>query len=178
MKQTPDGDLLVRFVAHVVERVKTNILGKPAYSRNTLMNGFYHLVRRLVFEYADFTLTAHHTSRIDSVITSLVKAGKLTRGVWREPQWIGFLALRFLLTSYISEGLTDGVLSWDVRVCRWLSMVLQSSADCRAGEVTLSVGYTGEEFLKWEDIEIKLVGGDTLKHLRARVTLRWEKGSK
>jgi hypothetical protein len=71
-----------------------------------------------------------------------------------------------------------GVQSWDVRISRWLSILLQSSADCRSGEIVHTANYTGLEFLEWEDVKIKLVDGDTFEHLRARVTLRWEKGSK
>jgi hypothetical protein len=65
-------------MAYIIERVKTKILRKPGYSKTSLQNGFYYLVKRLVFEYADFTFTAHYGSRIDSLMASPVYKGKLT----------------------------------------------------------------------------------------------------
>lgn len=132
----------------------------------------------MTFEYAEFELTKHYKLRIEAAIDSLVQEGKLTVGNWRKSQWIGFLTLRSLLVSYIKDGLTNGVTSWDVRVSRWLSIVLQSSADSRAGEVARSDNYDGEQFMKWADIEIKLVGGTRFENLQAQATILWEKGSK
>ena len=97
---------------------------------------------------------------------------------WRESQWVGFLTLRSMMKAYINDGLLNGVNSWDIRISRWLSIVLQSSADSRAGEIVQTHGYKGKEFMAWEDIEIKLVGGSGFEHLQAQGTILWEKGSK
>jgi hypothetical protein len=178
MKATPTGELLCRFLAHIIERLRSNILGKPAYSKNSLMNGLYKLTKRLTFEYPDFRLTPHAASRIEALIDSLTKADKLTVGKWRKSQWVGFLTLRAIINAYVSEALLNGAHSWDVRISRWLSLLLQSSADSRAGEVVRTNGYKGREFMAWEDVEIKLVGGTGFVNLQAQVTLFWEKGSK
>jgi hypothetical protein len=178
MKATPSGDLVLRFLAQIMEPLKSNVLGKPAYSKNSLKQGLYHLTKRLMFDYVDFKLTPHHVIRINSPFDSLVKEKRLTVRKWRQLQWIGFLALRFIITSYISDAILNGVASWDIQVSKWLSIIVQSSADCRAGEVVRTLGYKGREFLAWSDIEIKLVEGDQFENLQARVTLLWEKESK
>lgn len=182
LSTTPSGELVCRFVGHIIERLHTNILGKPAYSRVTLRNGLYALVRRLVFEYAEFKMTSHQGRRIDAVLATLVHDGKLTVGKWRKSQWLGFLTLRSLLLSYVSDGLVNGVRSWDVRVSRWLSVVFQSSADSRSGEIVKSASYDkfkgGDKFMRWKDVEIQLVGGSQFEHLQARATILWEKGGK
>lgn len=169
---------MCRFVCHIIERLESKIIGKPAYSKNSLEDGLRKLTRRLTFEYPTFNITEHYKLRIEAAVGSLVREGKLTVGNWRKSQWIGFLTLRSLLVSYVKDGLANGVTSWDVRISRWLSIVLQSSADSRAGEVVRSDNYDGEEFMKWEDVEVKLVGGTQFEHLQAQATILWEKGSK
>ena len=73
----------------------------------------------------------------------------------------------------------ERVNSWDTRISRWLSILLQSSADSRAGEIVRSNGYKERQYMAWEDVEIKLVNGGTrFEDLQAQATLLWEKGSK
>jgi hypothetical protein len=178
MEVTPTGELICRFIAHIIERLQAKILGKPAYSKSSLKGGIYNLTRRLTFQYPDFKLTSHEVSRIQTMIDSLANEGKIFVGKWRESQWVGFLTLRSMMKAYIKDGLSNGVNSWDIRISRWLSIVLQSSADSRAGEIVQTLGYKGREFMAWQDIEIKLVGGSGFEYLQAQGTILWEKGSK
>jgi hypothetical protein len=153
-------------------------MGKPAYSRDSLKNGLQRLVERLVFQYKDFSLTPSETASIDNTIAGLTKNEQLTIGKWRKSQWVGFLLLRLIVSSYISDAIVNGVFSWDIRITLWLSIVLQASADCRAGEVARSCLCTGKEYLSCGDIDIQLVDGDEFQNLQAKVVLRYEKGSK
>jgi len=110
----------------------------------------------------------------------MVKKGKLLTGTWRKRQFVGFLVLKMILGRNVAMALTEGVSNWDIMILKWASIVFQSSLDCRAGEVAKSDGYTGNEFLKWSDIEVRFdcSGNQEFENIVARVCIRWEKGTK
>lgn len=72
--------MICRFTYHIVERISTRIVGKPAIGKAYLAKGLKLLVQRLVFLHADFQLTAHDTMRLSTIVDKLAKEGKLTIG--------------------------------------------------------------------------------------------------
>jgi hypothetical protein len=79
--------------------------------------------------------------------------------------------IKAFIKAYINDGPSNGVGSRDLRISRWLLIILQSSADLQAGEIVQTLGYKGMEFMAWEDIEIKLVGSSGFEHIQAQGTL-------
>jgi len=168
----------MRFFTHIGLRLESTIIGKSTYSRSTFVHGIQCLAKRFVFEYPNFKVTPHEAAKLDAVVATFVQDGKLLKGHWRKPQFIGFLTVKKLLTSYMVRGIEHGVVSWDVHLSRWASIVFQAALNCRVGELLRSKEYKGTEFLAYEDIEMKLVDGVEFHHLQMRIKLRYEKGTK
>ena len=56
-------------------------------------------------------------------------------------------------------------------------MVLVASLGCRSGDVTMSLGYTGTEYLQRRHIDLYCKGEPEYINLRAIVTLEFQKNS-
>lgn len=59
-----------------------------------------------------------------------------------------------------------------------LTIVLQSNLDCRSGGILQSERYANTEYLKWKDVDVKLLNGSKIESLVAVIIFRFEKGSK
>jgi hypothetical protein len=149
----------------------------PSYQ--WLQQGVRHLVNAIVFHYKDFTLSSHERSRIACTLNDLFHAGKLTKDVARDKHFVGAFLVRKLSSALFTDALRNGTVNWDITMAKALSMVLVAAIAARTGDVTKAPLEVHKlPFLCFKDITLKLVDGNSLSHLEAKVLIRNEKGDK
>jgi len=106
--------------------------------------------------------------------------GLLTNEPLREASWVGITLVKKIVTAILEDAVVNGTCSWDVTISKLLSIVLLGTMGARAGDIGLSIGYTGMQVLQWKHIELKLKQGTppVLDNLCCRITITFEKGSK
>jgi hypothetical protein len=70
-------------------------------------------------------------------------------------------------------------MNWDITIQKVLSILFISALSCRPGDIMKS--WEDERplpFIYYNDIMIKLVGGNKVEHLQAQVIISNEKGKK
>ncbi|KAK7711430.1 hypothetical protein SLS64_005454 [Diaporthe eres] len=182
-EQVPSGDDIARFVESIASKVVPRALGgnKPVPNLGNIQNGVRALCSGLIFKF-NFSLSRQECRRLDTLLDSLVKEGKLIKGRWRKRERVGFYILRILGQAWFTKSLTEGCLSWDIIISRFLSVSLVAATASRAGDITRSQGYTGPQYVRWEHIELVLVGEHDdeprIEDMVAQITIAYEKGSK
>lgn len=77
------------------------------------------------------------------------------------------------------DALTQGTLNWDVTLSKAASLVITAALSARAGDVTTDrMENQPLPYLCYQDVTIKLVGGNDLQHLMVEVVIRNEKSKK
>ena len=133
----------------------------------------------LVFEYSDFHLSAHDSSRITALIDRFVEQGRLTKEPAREHHWLGVTLVKWMIDAVFEDAVRNGSRNWDVTIHTALSLLLISALQCRSGDITKSTYNTQPlPCLVYKDISLKLIKGEDIDHLEARITIRNEKGTK
>ncbi|KAF4628073.1 hypothetical protein G7Y89_g10076 [Cudoniella acicularis] len=149
--------------------------GVPSFG--WLQRGCYCVVTGFQFRHPEWQPGPGTGARLRGIMRTLLAEGKLTKDPIRIKQWITTRLTIQLAIGYITHSLESDVTSWDVIFSRMLSWVLQSAVDGRAGDVTLSTGYS-THFLKWEDLQMQLDPEGTVEGLTIKVTLRNSKNAK
>lgn len=80
--------------------------------------------------------------------------------------------------SILIDAIDCGTLSWDVTICRVLSIVLQSALCTRSGDLANSKGYDDVICMRFEHIKIKLTYKDGVERLEAMFEIAYGKGDK
>jgi hypothetical protein len=116
--------------------------------------------------------------RLENMIATLIKEGKVTKDPAREKQWIGANVVGTMSKAILTEALECGTLSWDVTICRALSIVLISATSSRSGDVVKSHYYDEVICMRFEHVIIKLKKVDGHERLVAQFEIAYEKGHK
>jgi hypothetical protein len=196
------GDDLIRFIDVIIRKSRSRYVGKkrnfshtltiaklvvvedkPGPNKNTIISATKLIMAYGHFKWSEqdgFRMTAHDTSRFRSFLDKATRDGRLTTGKWKKRTWIGYAVLSRLVRAYLTHGVEQGTLNWDVTMARCLSVVLVSSLGARCGDVGLVRTYEGKAYyMQWRHIELSLEGDMPLfSALRARITLEFEKGNK
>jgi hypothetical protein len=94
-------------------------------------------------------------------------------------QYITARILKRIVATLISGVLTSGITSWDKVLSKVLFLVLQAALVARAGDMARSQAYEGQEYIRFEHVQIKLVrttnGNEALVGL---VKMEYWKGEK
>lgn len=133
---------------------------------------------RFTWDEGEFHITQKDTTRFKSFFNTCVQEHRLTRGYVKSRAWIKFVTLSRIARSFLEHNLHHEPRSWDVVVGKLLSVTLVSALGCRGGDVTLSNGYTGEEFLRYSHIQLYVGPTGDFHSLKATVTLEYTKGCK
>jgi hypothetical protein len=161
----------------IVQRVKPTSRAVPSYDWLTV--GLKHLLSSIVFYHKNFSLSTHESSHITTTIHKLFQDGRLTKEPARVKCWVGVYILRKLTVAMLVDGLENGAMNWDVTLSKVTSIILQSALSSRSGDLaTDPLDDQPLPFLCYEDITLKLVGGDRLENLVAKFVIRNEKGAK
>jgi len=81
-------------------------------SLRTISKAVVFLKTAFAFKYPDFKLDAHCGAKLDNLVATLVKEGKLLRGTWRACQHVALQILRKIIVVNVSLALIEGVRSW------------------------------------------------------------------
>jgi hypothetical protein len=76
------------------------------------------------------------------------------------------------------DAVDNGTKCWDATVAGSFAIVLQAALCAKSGDFKRSAHYQGEEYLKWQDVEIVAVKQDGKFVLKMLVKLFWCKGHK
>jgi hypothetical protein len=142
-------------------------------------NALYQLDRALAFHYPDYKLSRHASLRIEATIQKLLDDGQITKDPVREKLWLTCQIVKRLATAVVSDAVQHGTKSWDATRAGTFSLVLQAAMASRSGDFTRSSHYTGDQYLKWQDIELVAVYGDDNELVfKMLVKLFYRKGHK
>lgn len=72
-------------------------------------------------------------------------------------QYITARILKRIIAALISNALTSGTTSWDKVMSKARSLVLQAALVARAGDMARTQAYEGQEYIRFEHVQIKLV---------------------
>ncbi|KIX03167.1 uncharacterized protein Z518_06718 [Rhinocladiella mackenziei CBS 650.93] len=179
--QCPSGENIFRFIATIAARTRSRYPDRQAPGLRTIQKFWYEAVRWLNFEYPNVkdNYGPREFERIKTYLEQQVKAGKLSKGYWREKQWAGFMIFQKLVSDYMRSALLNGCNTWDIVILRLLGVALQVACSSRPGDVARTHGYDGLECLTWENVELTADENATsVQQLRAKLTLRFAKGQK
>jgi hypothetical protein len=166
-----------RFVSRIADHLVP--IGGNVLSSRTIKVGISSLIKGAIFYYPDFKTTAHDGQRLDSLIQSLILDGKLTNDLKRERRWIGSYTVSEMIHAVYQDALRRGTIDWNITLVKIQSIVLHTALGCRTGDVSASrLDRHALPFLTYQDITMKLVGGNTIEHLTMMVRVRNEKGRK
>ena len=168
---------------HEIEQFLTSIIDKVipksehgVPSLSWMNSGILRLTKSSLIHYSHFHLSDHDKLRIKTLVDGFLKQGKLTNKPARENHWVGVSLVKIMADAILDNALEHGTRNWDVTVQHLLMLILLSSLQCRAGDITK--WFKDDQplpFLAYQDVRLKLVGGSSIQDLEARVTIRNEK---
>lgn len=155
----PTGDLLVQFLNVYLHVAKSR--EKRFISKSTVLKTWKTLCKVLRWKYHDFDdkIRDRDYERVKSFIEQRTQSGQLTRGLCRSKEWLGLAALRKITDKSLMSCLSNGTRDWDKPLVNTLAFILQYALCARAGDVTRSGLYTGDQFLAYKDILLTLRRG-------------------
>ena len=144
-----------------------------------MQNGLRHCIDALIFYYNDFILSRQVITRLSSTINDLFYNGLLTKDPAIEKHSIGAVIVRRLSAGMFTDALKNGTINWDVVLAKALSIMITAATGARTGDLTVARLDEQElPYLCYQDITLKLAGGDKLENLVAKVVIRNEKNWK
>ena len=175
---SPSGGDIQCFLTNIIDKVDPRSKhGVP--SHRWMREGIKTLNQALVFEHSDFHLSAHDSLRIDALTDGFVEQGRLTKEPARERHWLGVASVKRMIDAVLEDAVRNGSRNWDVTIHMILSILMTSALQCRSGDIAKSTYNTQPlPCLVYKDISIKLINGEDIDQLEARVTIRNEKGHK
>ncbi|KAF2172029.1 hypothetical protein M409DRAFT_50624 [Zasmidium cellare ATCC 36951] len=184
------ADDLIRFLDTILSKKKLKLRrGKPAPNDDLAWDAAKIIISYGSFRWAEeegFKFKEQHRLRLKTFVDDCVRSGRLTAGNWYKRTWIGFVTLSRMVRMFLAEASDKGTASWDLTISRCLSIVIVGALGCRAGDVAISRGYDGNEYLQYQHIELFLEENDQssptqpakLDDVRAVITLQYTKGMK
>ena len=174
-----NGEDLIRFFSCIIGKLRSNIAGKTGISMGYIGAAFDHLMAFGSFSYPDFNISAHEKARLHTFFDDEFKAGRLYRGLAQQRVFITCSIMNKLGRDWLKHHEDNGTANWDVTLAQLMSIVLMASLGCRAGDISRSEDYHGDEYLKWKNIELTLrSSGTDLTGIEAIFTLPYTKAKK
>lgn len=126
-----------------------------------------------------FKLSTGEKLQIKAAFADLLDKGILTKDVSRTARWLGSRLVYLLAHALILNALVRGCRNWDSIIQGALSMSLLVSTGGRSGDIARSQCYTSVEYVKWEDVAVKLALDEHgIEVLVCDISLRYTKGNK
>jgi hypothetical protein len=171
----PTVDDIVQFICCLPNHLQSRHSdGKISWS--VVVRAEAELRRALTFEYPDWSISRNGRLQIDAAIQKLLDTDQITKDPAREKQWITCVIIHKLATAVLSDVVQQGTKNWDLTIAGTFSLVLQAALAARSGDINRSAEYTGDEHLKWQDIELTATGDRS--SFKMTVKLLYRKGFK
>ncbi|KAL8714820.1 MAG: hypothetical protein Q9220_001333 [cf. Caloplaca sp. 1 TL-2023] len=124
-------------------------------------------------QYATVTLGIENRAK-------LLDDGQITKDPVREKQWLTCQIVKKLATAIFSDAVQQGTVNWDTILAGTFSLVVQAAMASRSSDFMRSAHYTGDEYLKWQDMELVATASDDDNMLvfKMMVKLLYRKGHK
>lgn len=165
-----------------VDKTDQQFLDKPGPNSSTIVTACKLIVYYEHFKWSakdGFSFARHDSVRFQSWLDGAVREKRLTRGRWQKQTWIGFATLSRMVRAYLERAIPSGTINWDLTIARCFSSVPVASLGVRAGDLAQSGGYDGEEYIKYEDVELFIDGDEAVfTNLRVQITVKYAKGKK
>ncbi|KAL8833615.1 MAG: hypothetical protein Q9176_007909 [Flavoplaca citrina] len=175
------ADDLIRFLDVIIGYMKT-AEGKPGPSLSVIQTASKIIIQQEKFRCAAFHFTHHYAQRLTVFLDRSVRDGRLTKGIWKKRQYLGFMMVSRIAKSWLQYHLNNGVNSWDRPLARLLSVLLVSCTAARSGDIGRARNYQGMECLRWEHLDLFIDDSDPtsppIESLQLHITLRYTKGYK
>ena len=156
--------------------------GKPGPNLSTIQSACRILITQEKFRCETFKFADHYRQRLHTFLDQYTRAGRSAKGVWKRRQYVGFMMISRIAEAWLQYYLNNGINSWDLALCRLMSVLLVSCTAARAGDIARSQCYEGLECLKWEDIHLFIDDSDPtllpIDALQMHMTLRYTKNRK
>lgn len=168
----------MQFLNVYLHFTEPHIRGKQSISKSTVLKTWATLCKVLRWKYRDFDdkIRRHDHEVVQNFIKQRTQSGQLTRGQYWSKEWLGLGALREITDENLMSCLSHGTRDWDKPLVNTLAFILQYALCARAGDVTRSHLYTGDQFLAYKDIQLTLRRGASttpnVNDLTARFHLR------
>jgi hypothetical protein len=175
------GDDVLRFLDTIIGKLRRHSRDKPVPSSEYIVGGFAQISAYGTFTYKEesgYKLTVNDAARLQTWLDDAVKAGRLTKGRWKKKVWLNYTIVSRMTKAWLNHHLRFGARNWDLVIAGLLSIVLVTGVGMRVGDVTRSSAYDGLEYVKYKDIQLKVVGEAKLSNIKARITLSYMKGMK
>ena len=117
------------------------------------------------------------SGRFKVFLDQAVRENRIMTGAWDKRTWISFAVLSRLVSSFLTHTIQQGTRNWYLPIAKCLSVVLVAALGARPGDVARSYLYTGQEYLRFRNIHLHVVGTEaTFANLRATITLEFQRG--
>lgn len=173
----------------MIRRTESPLLSKDKPSLSTIRNNFYTFLEVMGFSFGNEfrQMLSSLTLKTNEIFGQAVQDGDLMKGRCLQRQQLTFRSIRRMLVKDFNLFIQR----YDGRAAAWyhvknlmmihLAVLLQSALHARAGDIARSQGYVGEQYMKWEDIEVRFQAKSTtasVLNLEGRFSIRYEKGKK
>lgn len=147
-------------------------------SVSTIENAYGALKKHLIFHY-NWQPSAQLTLRVDSFLNEKVLKGSLVRGQTKPKEFISTHLLNRMLQAWIVHGLEKGCRNFDAVLLKALPFAMMQAVDARLGDLVTSKEYKNTAcYMRFEDIELYVEGGNKLEFVQGCVTIKYGKGNK
>lgn len=153
----PTGKQIERFLYSIVQHVDPAPGSHPVPTFAWIKSGFSVLCQALEFHYSEFALSRHDTRRIDALIETLVREGRLTKKAKRDQHWLPVHLMKRMVKTMYVDALRHGTSSWDTTLAKFQHLVILFALGARAGDITKdSLDQHELPFLAYKDVTIKI----------------------
>ncbi|OAL32774.1 hypothetical protein AYO20_07730 [Fonsecaea nubica] len=179
----PSGQIIFRYIATTVKRMKPGSRDKPAPSFRTVLQVWRATNIYLRFQYPDWkeNYTSSDMAKIKTYLEEQVTQGNLIKGYWQERNWLGFSVVVRMLTMYIRSTVESGCQNWDIVILHCLGVALTVACSCRPGDVAKSSDAPkGMSCLTWDCVNLQVIADELgeVRNIRAKLILKFTKGHK
>ncbi|KXH35007.1 hypothetical protein CSIM01_13088 [Colletotrichum simmondsii] len=173
-------DQIIRFL-HTIPGKITGQGPDGRVSYQYVKGGVSHILKKLQFDYKNWSWTKHDSARIESTLRDLLHKDVLSREPCRgEKLWLTSDIVSKMTTKMIADADALGTFSWDFLLVKVLMILIPAAIGARSGDVTRSRLYTGTEYTKFSDVVIRLRDSDSQygNELWGTITLPYTKTHK
>lgn len=171
---SPTDEELEKFIRVLITRLQAQKDDTNVPSLGTIRNVVRILMKYLAFKY-NWQPSIQFEARLESLFNQKVNQGELSTMSMKPREFISIHLLNRILRAYITSSLEDGCRNFDAILLASLPLALMSAVDCRVGNIT-GCQNGPDTYMRLEDVQLYLQGGNDIKNLRANVVLKNEKG--